>query len=51
MSCQMESERSSDGAGEGEAGERGRAEEEMGSVGERRNLVSGILCQIFLWFW
>lgn len=45
MSCQSESEGSSDGAGEGEAGEGGAGEKLVGSEG-MRNLVSGELCQI-----
>jgi hypothetical protein len=45
MSCQSESEGSSDGTGEGEAGEGGAGEELVGSEG-MRNLVSGELCQI-----
>lgn len=41
MSCQSESEGSSDGAGEGEAGEGGAAEECSVPVEGIRNLVSG----------
>jgi len=41
MSCQSESEGSSDGAGEGESCERGACEELAVSVEGIRNLVSG----------
>jgi len=45
MSCQSESEGSSEGAGEGEAGERGAAEEASVSVKGITNLVSGPLSE------
>lgn len=51
MSCQRESEGSSDGAGEGEAGERGACEECVGSVEGMRNLVSGVLSDMRLVEW
>jgi hypothetical protein len=43
MSCQSESEGSSEGAAEGEAGEGGACEECSVSVEGIRNLVSGVL--------
>jgi hypothetical protein len=45
MSCQSESEGSSDGTGQGEAGERGAAEEASVSVEGITNLVSGPLSE------
>lgn len=46
ISCQSESEGSSDLAGEGDAGEGGAAEEGVGSVEGMRNLVSGCLSDV-----
>lgn len=45
MPCQTESEGSSDGAGEGEAGEGGAAEELSVSVEGITNLISGVLSE------
>jgi len=47
MSCQSESEGSSDGAGEGEAGKGGAGEELDGSEGIR-NLVSGGFVRLYV---
>lgn len=45
ISCQSESEVSSDGAGETDFGERGAAEELSVSTGGTTNLVSGLLSE------
>lgn len=50
MSCQTESDGSADCAGDGEFGEGAAGEEEaLGSVGETRNLVSWVFCQMYVW--
>ena len=45
MSCQCESEGSFEGAGEGEASERGAAEEVSVSMAGITNLISGLLSE------